>query len=235
MAGTPPDNYKLVLNLPQDSNTTCEDTTNQFNRLHVLKTNNQIRWLQTILRNGKTEHGDFVFNADRLIRLVIEEALNFLPTYDKTVHTPKGIPYEGKAFNRGNCGVSLVRSGEAMEKSLRECCRSIRIGKMLIRHDDEDTSKHPKVIYVRLPPDIAERNVLLMYPLMNTGGTIHQSIRELKKNSVKEEKILICTLFVTPHSVSSVLTAYPKVRILTTEVNDDCALHFGERYFGTDK
>ena len=67
MAGTPPDNYKLVLNLPQDSNTTCEDTTNQFNRLHVLKTNNQIRWLQTILRNGKTEHGDFVFNADRLV------------------------------------------------------------------------------------------------------------------------------------------------------------------------
>ena len=39
-------------------------------------------------------------------------------------------------------------SGEAMEKSLRECCRSIRIGKMLIRHDDEDTSKHPKVFYI---------------------------------------------------------------------------------------
>ena len=32
-----------------------------------------------------------------------------------------------------------------MEKSLRECCRSIRIGKMLIRHDDDDSSKPPKV------------------------------------------------------------------------------------------
>ena len=54
-----------------------------------------------------------------------------------------------------------------MEKSLRDCCRSIRIGKMLIRHEDENMSKPPKVIYVRLPNDIAKRNVLLMYPLMS--------------------------------------------------------------------
>lgn len=230
MAGTPPDNFSLP---PSKQSSTEID--NEFSRLHILKSNNQIRWLQTILRNVKTEHGEFVFNADRLIRLVIEETLNFLPTYNKTVYTPKGVPYEGKAFNKGNCGVSIVRSGEAMEKSLRECCRSIRIGKMLIRHDDEDSCKPPKVIYVRLPPDIADRNILLMYPLMNTGGTIHQSIKELKKTCVKEERIIICTLFVTPASVRHVLLDFPKVRILTTEVNEDCALHFGERYFGTDK
>lgn len=229
MAGTPPDNF--ILPITKYSGAAIDD---EFSRLHVLKSNNQISWLRTILRNAKTCHGDFVFNADRLIRLVIEEALNFLPTHSKTVITPKGVPYEGKAFNKGNCGVSLVRSGEAMEKSLRECCRSIRIGKMLIRHDDDDSCRPPKVIYVRLPPDIAERNVLLMYPLMNTGGTIHQSIKELKKNNVKEDRIIICTLFVTPDSLRHVFASFPTVRILTTEVNEDCALHFGERYFGTD-
>ena len=70
MAGTPPDNFKISLHKPLD--TTYEDTANHFSRLHVLKTNNQIRWLQTILRNGKTEHGDFVFNADRLVSLINE-------------------------------------------------------------------------------------------------------------------------------------------------------------------
>lgn len=229
MAETPPDSFGLITRHPA----AAVDT--DLTGLAILKPNNQIRWLQTLLRNRKTEHGDFVFNADRLIRLVIEEALNLLPTYNKTVFTPKGIAYEGKAFENGNCGVSIVRSGEAMEKSLRQCCRSMRIGKMLIRRDDDNPLTVPKVIYVRLPPGIATRTILLMYPLMNTGGTIHQSIKELKKNSVREEKIIICTLFVTPDAVRKVLEDFPKVRILTSEVNEDVALHFGERYFGTDR
>ena len=157
-----------------------------------------------------------------------------------------------------------------MEKTLRQCCRSIRIGKMLVRHEEEDPNKPAKVtdhsilscflfrrylfrkpinffqvIYVKLPPDIAERNVLLMYPLMSklsnlitsvtiivypwllvsccptnscvnppfsdSGSTIHQSIRELKKNAVPEDRITICTLFVTPDSVNKVLDDFPNV------------------------
>ncbi|VDK45804.1 unnamed protein product, partial [Gongylonema pulchrum] len=78
-----------------------------------------------------TDHSDFVFYADRLIRLVIEEGLNRLPYTNVVVETPAGVPYEGIAFCRGNCGVSICRSGEAMEQALRQCCRSIRIGKML--------------------------------------------------------------------------------------------------------
>lgn len=49
-----------------------------------------------------------------------------------------GAPYEGLRFVKGGCGVSIVRSGEAMEKGLRDCCRSIRIGKILIQ-SNEDT------------------------------------------------------------------------------------------------
>ncbi len=63
------------------------------------------------------------FVADRLIRLVIEEGLNQLPYSDSEVKTPAGWPYKGLEFGRGNCGVSVVRSGEAMEKALQDCCR----------------------------------------------------------------------------------------------------------------
>jgi len=50
-----------------------------------------------------------------------------------------------------------------MEQSVRDCCRSIRIGKILI-HSDEDTHD-AKVVYSKLPPDIDNRKVLLLYPI----------------------------------------------------------------------
>jgi len=236
MAGTPPVREGMfhLQGFNVDPLTPTSELPDSKSNICLIQCTGQVKWLQTILRNKNTEHSDFVFYADRLIRLVVEEALNLLPTYNKSVITPKGVEYDGKAFERGNCGVSIVRSGEAMEKSLRECCRSIRIGKMLIRHEDENMAKQPKVIYVRLPNDIAKRNVLLMYPLMNTGGTIHQGIKELKRSGVPESAIILLTLFVTPEAVQNIHINFPEVRMLTTEIHPDAVLHFGERYFGTD-
>ena len=58
-----------------------------------------------------------------------------------------------------------MSAGEAMEQGLRDCCRSIRIGKILIQ-SDEDTQK-AKVFYAKFPPDINRRKVLLMYPILS--------------------------------------------------------------------
>lgn len=68
--------------------------------------------------------------------------------------------------------MSIVRSGEAMEQGLRDCCRSIRIGKILVESDAE--THVAKVVYARFPDDIAKRQVLLMYPIMSTGNTVVQ-------------------------------------------------------------
>lgn len=122
--------------------------------------------------------------------MVIEESLNQLPYSDCSVVTPTGAIYDGlkyrsgkslsleskrsplSSFVVGNCGVSIVRSGEAMEQGLRDCCRSIRIGKILVE-SDADTHE-AKVVYARFPDDIAHRQVLLMYPIMSTGNTVIQ-------------------------------------------------------------
>lgn len=50
------------------------------------------------------------------IRLVIEESLNQLPFTESIVTTPTGKKYSGLKYQRGNCGVSIVRSGEVMEQ-----------------------------------------------------------------------------------------------------------------------
>ena len=50
-------------------------------------------------------------------------------------------------------------------QGLRDCCRSIRIGKILVE-SDADTHE-ARVVYARFPEDIAQRKVLLMYPIMS--------------------------------------------------------------------
>jgi len=52
------------------------------------------------------------------IRLVVEESLNQLPFSKCVVTTPTGAQYQGLKYQKGNCGVSIVRSGEAMEQVL---------------------------------------------------------------------------------------------------------------------
>ena len=84
---------------------TSQKRQNGFNSLLIL--DNII--ILYIHRN--TTRSDFVFTADRLIRLVIEEGLNILPCSPRTVQTSSGLTYEGLQFDKGNCGVSIIRSG----------------------------------------------------------------------------------------------------------------------------
>ena len=116
--------------------------------VHTLPQTAQLEALYTIIRDKNTSRGDFLFYSDRIIRLLVEEGLNHLPVVKKTVETPTGAKYEGVAFEGKICGVSILRAGEAMEAGLREVCRSVRIGKILIQRDEE-TAK-PKLFYSKV-------------------------------------------------------------------------------------
>jgi uracil phosphoribosyltransferase len=90
-----------------------------------------------------------------------------LPVVEHAVTTPVGRTYSGLMFQGKICGVSIMRAGEAMEQGLRDCCRSVRIGKILIQRDEETSL--PKLFYDKLPEDIASRWVLLLDPMFATG------------------------------------------------------------------
>jgi len=192
----------------------------------------RIAELQTILRDRNTSRSDFKFYADRLIRLVIEESLNQLPYSDCSVVTPTGAIYDGLKYRSGNCGVSIVRSGEAMEQGLRDCCRSIRIGKILVESDAE--THEAKVVYARFPDDVSRRQVLLMYPIMSTGNTVVQAVNVLKEHGVPEGCIILSNLFCTQIAAQMVIQHFPDMKILTSELNAIAPNHFGQKYFGTD-
>ena len=127
--------------------------------------------LHRMIRDKTTGRADFIFYSNRIIRLLVEEGLNHLPVVEHTITTPVGRSYLGVKFQGKICGVSIMRAGEAMEQGLRDCCRSVRIGKILIQRDEE-TCK-PKLFYEKLPADIAERWVLLLDPMFATGKSSH--------------------------------------------------------------
>jgi len=110
---------------------------NLGSKFRILKRTDQIWEFQTVIRDVSTSRSTFKFVADRLIRTTIEEGLNQLPYTECEVTTPTGCTYKGLKYQKGNCGVSIVRSGEAMEKALQDCCRSMRIGKILVDSDAE--------------------------------------------------------------------------------------------------
>ncbi|XP_026751000.2 uracil phosphoribosyltransferase homolog [Galleria mellonella] len=211
----------------------AKDIKEQFgDSLSLLPSNDNIKELQTILRDKNTTRRDFKFYADRLIRLVIEESLKKLPFTDCEVVTPTGAIYKGLKHDAGNCGVSIVGSGEAMEQGLRDCCRAIRIGKILVDSDSDTHEAH--VVYAKFPKDIDRRRVILMYPVMSTGNVVKQAVNVVIKHGVKEDRIILSNLFCTPAAVRAVVDYVPNIKILTSELHPVAPIHFGQKYLATN-
>ncbi|KAJ2310692.1 Uracil phosphoribosyltransferase, synthesizes UMP from uracil [Coemansia sp. RSA 2705] len=210
-------------------------------RLHLLPQTNQLKGLMTIIRDTNTPRGDFVFYSDRVIRLLVEEGLNYLPVVPKEVTTPMGATFQGVAFEGRICGVSIMRAGESMEQGLRDVCTSVRIGKVLIQRDER--TAQPKLYYSKLPKDIADRWVLLLDPMLATGGSAIKCIEVLLEAGVKEECILFVNLICAPEGALMMLEKFSKLQIITAEIDEGIDEQkfilpglgdFGDRYFGTE-
>ncbi|KAJ0026546.1 hypothetical protein NQD34_017546 [Periophthalmus magnuspinnatus] len=189
--------------------------------LSVLNSTPQVLGMHTIIRNRETSRDEFIFYSKRLMRLLIEHALSFLPLKIT--------------------GVSILRAGETMEQALRAVCKDIRLGKILIQ-TNHDTGE-PELHYLRLPRDISEDYVILMDSTVSTGAAALMAIRVLLDHDVPEEQIFLLSLLMAEMGVHSVAYAFPRVRIISTavdkEVNESFHIvpgigNFGDRYFGTD-
>ncbi|XP_015200850.1 uridine-cytidine kinase-like 1 isoform X2 [Lepisosteus oculatus] len=210
--------------------------------LSVMESTPQVRGMHTIIRNKDTNRDEFIFYSKRLMRLLIEHALSFLPLKPVSVETPQGTIYEGKRLSGQRItGVSILRAGETMEQALMAVCKDIRLGKILIQ-TNHDTGE-PELHYLRLPKDISEDYVILMDSTVSTGAAALMAVRVLLDHDVQEDKIFLLSLLMAEMGVHSVAYAFPKVRIITTavdkKVNDEFHIipgigNFGDRYFGTD-
>ncbi|XP_039092903.1 uridine-cytidine kinase-like 1 isoform X3 [Hyaena hyaena] len=210
--------------------------------LSVLKSTPQVRGMHTIIRDKETSRDEFIFYSKRLMRLLIEHALSFLPFQDCVVQTPQGQDYAGKCYaGKQITGVSILRAGETMEPALRAVCKDVRIGTILIQTNQ--LTGEPELHYLRLPKDISDDHVILMDCTVSTGAAAMMAVRVLLDHDVPEDKIFLLSLLMAEMGVHSVAYAFPQVRIITTavdkRVNDLFRIipgigNFGDRYFGTD-
>lgn len=229
--------YRPVTEKPEA--TISSPTEFKNGNVHVLKQSSQLIALLTMIRDKNTERADFIFYSNRIIRLLVEEGLDHLPIIAHEVNTPvPGKTYAGVKFEGKICGVSIMRAGEAMEQGLRECCRSVRIGKILIQRDEE-TAK-PKLYYDKLPEDIASRWVLLLDPMLATGGSALMAVEVLKQRGVPEDHILFLNLIASPEGATAFSERFPQARVVTAFI--DRGLNeknyiipglgdFGDRYY----
>ncbi|KAJ2997581.1 Uracil phosphoribosyltransferase, synthesizes UMP from uracil [Globomyces sp. JEL0801] len=204
-----------------------------YPNLTVLPQTDALLSAMTYLRDESTSREDFIFHSDRVIRFLIEAALNLLPFVENTVSTSTDAEYIGLAALGKICGISIMRAGESMELALRECCRSIRIGKILIQRDENTALAN--LYYSKLPPDVANRTCLLLDPMLATGGSAIKAIELLIEHQVPE----VCC----PEGLQKIFETYPNISIVTAAVDeklDDKKYilpglgDFGCRYFGTD-
>lgn len=209
--------------------------------VHVLPQTKQLRALHTVIRDRGARRDDFVFCSRRIMRLLVEAALDLMPFEPYDVQTPVGRTYEGLRITPQLCGVSIVRAGDSLEAELSTVSPGIRIGKILIQRDK--VTKLPHLYFSALPNDIAERHVLLLDPMLATGGSARAAIEVLLEKGVAEERIVLVNLLSAPEGIAAVRHSYPAVRFVTSSVEEGLNANafmmpgigdFGDRYFGTD-
>jgi len=241
---------KLVSKKFEDAGTTITAELDELNRNpqvggaspNLLPQTNSVRALHTKLRNRKTPRDQFIFYSLRLMRLLVEYSLSLLPYEDKSVTTHMDQPYQGLSFTGAISAVSVLRSGETLEQAVAEVVKDAKIGKLLIQ-TNRDTL-NPELYYIRLPKDIKEDYVLLLDSAVTSGAALLMAIRILLDHEVEEERIIVITLVVSQRGLNAVSYVYPKVRIVTSAVDevDPDNNHFlvpgignfGDRFFGTD-
>lgn len=213
-------------------------STEEYKNVLLLPQTNQLLGLYSIIRSKEARRSDFVFYSDRIIRLLVEKGLDQLPVEKHTVETPLNVDYEGVKFLGKICGVSIVRAGESMEQGLRDCCRSVRIGKILIQRDEETAL--PKLFFEKLPEDISDRYVFLLDPMLATGGSAMLATEVLISRGVKPERIFFLNLLTSPEGIKNYHSKFPEIKIITggidEKLDDKKRLvpglgDFGDRYY----
>ncbi|MFI0421257.1 uracil phosphoribosyltransferase [Spongiactinospora sp. 9N601] len=206
----------------------------------LLPQTGHLRALHTVIRDRHATQADFVHYSNRIIRLLLEAAMDLIPVEPHEVTTPVGATYAGLRPAAEVCAVPVIRAGESMEPELRAMYPGIRIGKILIQRDK--TTKLPHLYYTHLPPDIAGRHVLLLEPMLATGGSAAAAIEVLLDHGVREEHVVFVNLLASPEGLAALSQAHPRVRVVTSSIeerlNESAYMvpgigDFGDRYFGT--
>jgi uracil phosphoribosyltransferase len=189
------------------------------------------------LRDVRTAPPEFRAAANRISVLLAAEALRDVPATPATVTTPLG-PADGRVVRADVVVVPVLRAGLGMLDAVLELLPTARVGHIGLQRDE--ATAIASRYYSKLPPDLAGSYVLMIDPMLATGGSAVAAIDLLKANGAQNIR-LIC-IVAAPEGVALVERQHPEIHMYTPVVDRELNSHkyivpglgdFGDRLYGT--
>lgn len=195
------------------------------------------------IRHKDTDLKNYIYYSNRLMRILAEEAIAELPSTPAEIPTPVGT-YSGVSLDENNCiAVSIIRAGDSLLDAVRNVLPAIPVGKILIQRNEESQEKEPILYYTKLPSnDLNKKSVLLVDPMLASGGSAICAIKCLIDSGADESKIIFVNVISCPFGLEKLTAAYPKIKIVTAAVdpilNENKYIvpglgDWGDRFYGT--
>jgi uracil phosphoribosyltransferase len=190
------------------------------------------------LRDVRTAPPQFRRAANRISVLLAAEALRDVPSTASTVTTPLG-PAEGRVVRGDVVVVPVLRAGLGMLDAVLELLPAARVGHIGLQRDE--ATAIASRYYSKLPSDLSGSYVLMIDPMLATGGSAVAAI-DLIKGAGATMIRMIC-IVAAPDGVTLVERHHPDVPIYTPVVDDHLNSHkyivpglgdFGDRLYGTE-
>ena len=192
----------------------------------------------TIMRNRKTGSKDFRELLREIAMLMGYEITRDLPLEDVRIETPL-CPMVGKKISGKKLAiVPILRAGIGMVDGLLSLIPVAKVGHIGLYRDPE--THLPVEYYCKLPPDVAERTVFVVDPMLATGGSAADALSKIKERGVTDLRLLC--LVGAPEGVKKVQEVHPDVPIYLAALDERLNEHAyilpglgdaGDRIFGT--
>lgn len=192
-----------------------------------------------ILRDEKTSMKEFRELVEEITTLMTFECLKEgVPTVEKEVKTPLETCVQHVVKDNAIVIVPILRAGLGMVNGIHVLFPSARVGHIGLYRDEE--TLEPQEYYCKLPDGIEEKLVLVVDPMLATGGSACDAIKMLKKRGCKDIKFM--AVIGAPEGVTKVATEHPDVHVFVSTLdrclNDKGYIlpglgDAGDRLFGT--
>ena len=143
----------------------------------------------TIIRRKETSSNEFRRIVGEIGGLMTYEITRDLPLKDVEIETPIGKTTQKEIAGKKLTIVPILRAGIGMLNGVMEMIPSAKVGVIGMYRDEETLMPHE--YFCKMPKDVAERECLVVDPMLATGGSANMAIGALKKRGVKVIKLAV--------------------------------------------
>ena len=192
----------------------------------------------SLLRNKATGTKEFKELVSELATLLCYEATRDLPLEEVEIETPIAVAHTNVLSGRKLALVPILRAGLGMVDGMLTLLPAAKVGHIGLYRNEE--TLEPVEYYCKLPSDIAERDVIVLDPMLATGGSARDAITQIKKRVARSIKFI--GIIAAPEGLKALHEAHPDVDIyvaaLDEKLNEKGYIvpglgDAGDRIFGT--